>query len=94
MNKAGPGIAYLALKSQAPILPIAVTGTENVPFMWRIPFPLCKMTVRIGDPFTLPFIKRAPSKDVLEDMSDMIMHRVADLLPERYQGHYRMPAST
>ena len=94
MNKAGPGIAYLAHKSQAPILPVAITGTEKIPSMLRIPFPLCRMTMRIGDPFTLPVIEGKPSRDLLEHMTDMIMHRVANLLPEGYQGHYRTPAPT
>ena len=92
MNKAEPGIAYLAHKSQAPILPVAITGTEKIPFMWRVPFPLCRMTIRIGDPFTLPVIEGKPSRDLLEHMTYMIMHRVANLLPEGYQGHYRTPA--
>ena len=57
LQPAKPGIGYLAFKSQAPVLPVAVTGTEHVPGYWRIAFPLCRMHVRFGEPFTLPAIE-------------------------------------
>lgn len=85
------GIAYLALKSQAPILPVGITGTEKIS-AWRMPMPLCRFHVNIGQPFTLPIIDRYPGKDVLKGMLDMIMTRISYLLPEKYQGVYANPA--
>ena len=81
------GIAYLALKSQAPILPVGITGTEKIP-TWRMPLPLCRFRVSIGQPFTLPVIEGNPGKDIRKGMLDMIMTRISDLLPESYQGVY------
>ena len=94
MNEAGPGVGYLALKSQAPVLPVAITGTEKVPAMWRVPFPLCRMRVTIGDPFTLPIVEGKLTKALMEHATDMIMYRLASLLPEEYRGHYQTPATT
>ena len=51
LHPAMPGIGYLAFKSQAPVLPVAVTGTEHIPGYWRIAFPFCEMNVRFGEPF-------------------------------------------
>ena len=92
LQAAKPGIGYLAFKSQAPVLPVAVTGTENVPGFWRIAFPLCEMRVRIGEPFTLPAIEGRLSREILQQGTDMIMGRIAQLLPPEYRGHYSTSA--
>ena len=88
LQAARPGIGYLAFKSQAPVLPVAVTGTEHIPGYWRIAFPFCKMRMRIGEPFTLPAIEGRLSRDILQQGADMVMGRIAQLLPPEYRGHY------
>ena len=65
------GVAYLALKSQAPILPVGLTGTEKLPG-WRLPFPLRRLRVNIGQPFSLPVIEGRLSREVMRSMVDMI----------------------
>ena len=92
LQPAKPGIGYLAFKSQAPILPIAVTGTERIPGYWRIAFPFCKIHVRIGQPFTLPAIEGRLSKEMLQQGADIVMDRIAQLLPPEYRGHYSTTA--
>ncbi len=87
LKKGMSGVVYLALKSQAPILPVAVTGTETVP-IWRIPFPFRRMKASIGPPFTLPVIEGNPSKEVMSSLLDMVMGRIADQLPPEYRGVY------
>ena len=82
-----PGAAYIALKSQAPILPIGITGTEKIS-AWRMAVPLTKFRVNIGQPFTLPNLEGTPSKEVLDSMRDMVMGRIAALLPPAYRGVY------
>ena len=82
-----PGAAYIALKSQAILLPVGITGAEKVP-LWRIPFPFVRLSVNIGQPFSLPVIEGTPSREVMKSLSDMIMGRIAALLPEQYRGIY------
>ena len=91
MKEAMLGVAYLAFKSQAPILPVGVTGTEKFS-SWRMPFPMCRMRANIGQPFTLPVIEGKPSRQVLGTMRDMVMGRIAAMLPEEYRGVYAIPA--
>ena len=91
MKEAMLGVAYLAFKSQAPILPVGVTGTEKCS-SWRMPFPMCRMRANIGQPFTLPVIEGKPSRQVLGTMRDMVMGRIAAMLPEEYRGVYAIPA--
>jgi 1-acyl-sn-glycerol-3-phosphate acyltransferase len=88
-----PGAAYLALKSQAPVLPVGIYGTEKFP-PWRMPFPLRRFQVNIGQPFTPPVIEGRLTKVVLSGVLEMMMQRVAMLLPPQYQGVYALPQST
>ena len=82
-----PGAAYLALKTQATILPVGITGGEKFS-SWRMPFPLCRVRVNIGQPFSLPVIDGNPNRQVLRGLTDMMMQRIAALLPEEYRGVY------
>lgn len=83
------GGSYLAARAGYPIIPVAITGTEdkvvlgNLKRLRRSP-----ITVTAGQTFTLPSI---PSKDrdaVLKQYTDEIMCRIAVLLPEKYHGVY------
>ena len=94
MRKAHSGIAYIALKSQAPIVPVGITGTEKVPGYWRIAFPMHKLRIRFGAPFSLPPIQGRVERAVLESLTEMIMLRVAALLPESYRGVYSAAVSS
>ena len=87
LQKGMPGAAYIALKSQAPVLPIGITGTEKIS-AWRMPVSLTRFRVNIGQPFTLPNVEGTPSKEVLDNMRDMVMGRIAALLPPAYRGVY------
>lgn len=82
------GVAYVALKAQTTILPVGITGTERIPPIWRIPFPFCRIKVRIGQPFSLPPVEGKLNDAILGSLTEMIMLRVAALLPEEYRGVY------
>ena len=86
------GVVYVAMKSQAPILPVGLTGTEKLR-AWRMPAPLCRLTANIGQPFTPPVLEGRPSKEVMHSILDMIMGRIAALLPEEYRGVYASAVS-
>ena len=53
-----------------------------------MPAPLCRLTANIGQPFTPPVLEGRPSKEVMHSILDMIMARIAALLPEEYRGVY------
>ena len=88
MRRALPGVAYLALKTQTPILPVGITGTEKIPGLWRVAFPFCRVKVKIGEPFSLPVVEGNIPRDQLQAFADMLMERVAQLLPPEYRGLY------
>ncbi len=82
------GAAFIALKANVPIIPIAVTGTED-PLIYnfkkwgrRTP-----VTMAVGKPFQLE-----SSEDRHESLrlgTERIMRELARLLPPEYQGMYR-----
>jgi 1-acyl-sn-glycerol-3-phosphate acyltransferase len=90
MKKATLGVALIAMKTQTPILPVALIGTESIGPAWRVMIPRGTFTVIFGKPFLLPEVQGAIGRPQLESMGEMIMQRVASLLPERYQGAYRV----
>jgi len=85
-----PGTAILALRAGVPIVPVAITGTEIVkmPSAFFRPFPRVKARVVIGKPFFLPEVSRVNS-EAAQQGTELIMTRIAALLPESYRGYYR-----
>lgn len=80
-----PGVAFLALRADAPILPAGVTGTDRFLDEWRrLRRP--KLRVVFGPPFRL----EAPEagRPDLQALTDEMMRHIAALLPEEYRGEY------
>lgn len=90
MRKGQPGTAIVALRAGAPILPVAVTGTEVVrlPLDFFRPFRRIKIRMVVGQPFFLPPVPRPTPEDIAH-CTDMIMGRIAALLPPEYRGYYQ-----
>ena len=87
-----PGAGLIALQSDAPVLPVAIYGTEFFPVNGEIPPRRPKdlprgVTVHFGSPIRIP--ERVDGKRVTaEEATHLIMARIAELLPERYHGFY------
>jgi 1-acyl-sn-glycerol-3-phosphate acyltransferase len=84
-----PGASYLAAKSGFPILPIAITGSEDKNVFGGLKhFKRAHITVTAGAPFILPPLPTHDRDATLQQYTDEIMCRIAALLPERYWGVY------
>jgi 1-acyl-sn-glycerol-3-phosphate acyltransferase len=85
------GVAVLALRTGAPIVPVGVTGSyERWPRGQTLPHPGGRVVVRVGSPFRVqdllpPGTERRAAKGLA---TELIMRRIADLLPERQRGQY------
>lgn len=88
MRRARPGIAKLAIESQAAILPVGISGTSHLGTWLRVLNPTGKIRVNIGSPFTLPNVEGRLNHEVLMSLTDLIMEKVAVLLPLELQGVY------
>jgi 1-acyl-sn-glycerol-3-phosphate acyltransferase len=85
--RAKTGAAYLADRAGATIVPAAVTGTWKAirdVLLLRRP----RITVRFGEPFTLPPVDRRERDAGLQRNTDEIMAQIAALLPPQYRGVY------
>jgi 1-acyl-sn-glycerol-3-phosphate acyltransferase len=85
------GLAMLALRTDAAIVPIGVSNTDRV---WKkgsfLPRPGGHATMRIGEPFNVgeaipPGLDRKSAKTAA---TDVIMRRIAALLDPRHRGRY------
>ena len=81
LGRAHPGIAFLALRSDAPILPVGVTGTPDAKLFRSA------IRVRVGEPFRASELPETATRDE-QAIADAIMRRVAALLPEEMRGYY------
>jgi len=92
LTRALPGAGLLATQSRAPVLPVAIYGTEFLPVNgeWpphRPPGVPRGATIRYGLPFQVP--DRVDGQRVTpEEATKLLMLRVAELMPPRYQGPY------
>jgi 1-acyl-sn-glycerol-3-phosphate acyltransferase len=87
--EAKPGVSYLAAKLNRPIVPVAITGTEDEVLIANLKrLRRGRITVRGGPAFTLPPLPRENRDEALKQYTDEIMCRIAALLPEKYRGVY------
>lgn len=86
--KGFPGSSLIALKAGVPILPIGITGSQAITSIKSV-FRHPHITVNIGEPFYLPEVNSMPTRNQLNEATEIIMKKIAALLPEEYQGEYR-----
>ena len=86
LGKGEPGTALIALRTGAPILPLAIWGTEHVKLP-RSLFGRTRVHVRVGEPYRLPHSGKATKRQIAQ-ATEEIMRRIAELLPEQYRGEY------
>jgi len=88
--EAKPGGIYLAWKAGVPILPVALTGTQDAVVKERLTH-LKRLNIKVtmGPAFTLP--QEAKGKDreaLLQEYTNEVMCRIAALMPEEMRGEY------
>ena len=85
--RAHPGVITLALRSGAPLLPVAHWGGEN--FLANLKrLKRTDFHIRVGEPFKLNPGADRVSRDVRQQMVDEMMYRLAALMPDDYRGAY------
>jgi 1-acyl-sn-glycerol-3-phosphate acyltransferase len=83
------GVAYLAARSGFPVVPAAITGTEDKVILGNVKrLRKSKITLTTGTPFNLPPLPKENRDAALKTYIDEIMCQIAALLPERYRGVY------
>jgi 1-acyl-sn-glycerol-3-phosphate acyltransferase len=87
LRKGKPGSAVIASKTNVPIIPVGIAGTDKikgVSWLWKRP----DIVVNIGKPFKLPPTNGQMSKSQMQLLTTQLMTEIAALLPPEYQGAY------
>ncbi len=89
LTKGHPGTALIALRTGAPIIPFAITGTEQISWPWVLlkPRSISHIKLTLGEPFTLPPVDKIDS-EAASEATKVIMSTIAELLPPAYRGVY------
>jgi 1-acyl-sn-glycerol-3-phosphate acyltransferase len=87
LRKGKPGSAVIASKTDVPLLPVGIVGTDKIKgisWLWKRP----RIVVNIGKPFKLPPATGNMSKSQMQLLTTQLMKEIAALLPPEYQGVY------
>lgn len=87
LQRAHAGLAWLALRSQAPVMPVAYHGGEQ---FWEN-FRKLRRTdfhVNVGQWFHIRAQDSPVTQAVRQQMTDEVMYQIAALLPPKYRGAY------
>jgi 1-acyl-sn-glycerol-3-phosphate acyltransferase len=88
LSKGKHGSAVIASKTNVPILPVGIAGTDKIKgisWLWKRP----RIAVNIGKPFKLPPTNSQMSKSQMQLLTAQLMKEIAALLPSEYQGAYK-----
>lgn len=89
LNEGKPGVTYLAARSGFPVVPVAITGTEDKVILGNVKrLRKSNVTLTGGKPFIVPPLPKTNRDEALKNYTDEIMCQIAALLPERYRGVY------
>lgn len=93
IERALPGAGLIALRGNAPILPVAIVGSEDLPFNGAKQLRKKRrqaerrrgVTITFGEPFMLE-LKPDGKRMTPDEAINVAMGRVAAMLPEEYRG--------
>jgi 1-acyl-sn-glycerol-3-phosphate acyltransferase len=86
MIAAHTGVAMLALRSGATLLPVAHTGTRRILRRGRGWYP--RVTVKIGKPYVPVLPEGVARKAGLQAITQEVMQHIAEMLPVEQRGIY------
>jgi 1-acyl-sn-glycerol-3-phosphate acyltransferase len=87
MGRGKVGAVKLALEYGAPLVPIAITGTQEFhPIGWRSN----KVRLQAGEPMDMAALAGSATDqpEMLRELTTLLMRRIAAMLPPAYRGVY------
>lgn len=87
MAQPKPGVALLATRTGAPVLPVGISGTDQLLGRGRsLPAIGTRITLRVGRPFHLAIPEGADRREALAAADAELMRRIAALVDVRHRG--------
>ena len=94
MRQGWTGLAYvLDQVGEIPVVPVGVVGSTDAALQAALRGQRPRLEMRVGKPFTLPPLRvwPGPRKRARRLNTDLMMYRLAALLPPEYRGVYASP---
>lgn len=88
------GVAWLALTAGCPVVPVALSGTQDIqPVGARVPR-IRKITVRFGKPLDFSYLQDDKPGPARREATDVIMAAIHELSGQELVAHYNNPRAT
>ncbi len=89
LHRGHTGVAMLAARTGAPVIPIAFIGTDKAqPVGAKMMRPFKTVTIRIGPPIDFGTDGQPPGQRALRAMTDTVMTEIQRLSGQEYTGRY------
>src|SRR5574340_542508 len=90
MRRAKPGIALVVDETGVPVVPVGIMGATDDFLKKGLRLQRPRSGMRVGKPFHLPPIEGhgEARREARQRNADLVMRRIAQLLPEEYHGVY------
>jgi 1-acyl-sn-glycerol-3-phosphate acyltransferase len=88
------GVGWLALTSGAPVVPVAVRGTDQVQPVGSNRLRVRPVTVRFGPPVDPSGYAGLPAGRARREVTDEVMNRIAAMSPQERADTYNEPPGT
>lgn len=90
MRRALPGVAFIVEKSGVPVIPVGIVGTTEDFLEQALRGKRPTLEMRIGEPLLLAAQEQpgGARRDIRQQNADLIMMRIAQLVPDEYRGVY------
>jgi 1-acyl-sn-glycerol-3-phosphate acyltransferase len=85
------GVAWLALTSGAPVVPVALTGTQNLQPVGSTRIRRAKITIEFGEPIDLAPFGLASSGRARRHATDSVMNSIRAMSGQEYADQYNEP---
>jgi 1-acyl-sn-glycerol-3-phosphate acyltransferase len=76
-------MGMIALRSGAPVVPVAIYGSEKAFKKFRP-----RITITFGEPMILKPKGKKITREDIDDSTEQVMLRIASMLPPEYRGVY------
>ncbi len=83
LGQAHAGLGMIALRSGAPVLPVAIYGSEKSFTHFRP-----RITIIFGEPMILTPKGRKITREDIDQSTEQVMLRISSMLPPEYRGVY------
>ena len=83
LGQAHAGMGMIALRSGAPVVPVAIYGSEKALKKFRPP-----ITITFGEPMILKPKGKKITREDIDESTEQVMLRIASMLPPEYRGVY------